>query len=128
MDDDLKRKYAPRRNKRYSHLPDFEESCKWAETLDWKNNDAHFIVLARRVVETTDNELREKRGIRVDQVATWEELLRAMHHAASWFTPKHQRVVGIFIHLRVYVGAYIGDKLAAKKGVPRKLPNYENAA
>lgn len=128
MDDDLKRKYAPRLNKRYGHLPDFEESCRWAETLDWKNNDAHFTALARRVMETTDDELREKNGMRVDQVASWQELLRAMRDASSWFTPKHQSVIGIFIHLRVYVGAYIGDKLSAKKGAARKLPKYEKAA
>src|SRR5258706_13778138 len=103
MDDDTKRKIAPRRNKRYSRLLVFEELCTWAETLDWKHNDAHFVALAQKVVASVDNELREKRGMRIDQIANRDELLRAMRHAASWFTPKHKRVFGIFIHWHCYV-------------------------
>lgn len=128
MDDDFKRMLAPRRNKRHGDLPLFDEICSWAEKLDWKYNDAHFIALAKRVVESTDDELREKRGMRIDQVANWDELLRAMRHAASWFSSKHHRMIGIFIHLRLYVVNYIDDKLAAREGQTRKLPRYEISA
>jgi len=114
MDDSLKHKYAPRRNKRYAGHPSFEETAKWAETLDWRNNDAHFFILAKRVMESIDDELREKHGRRIDQVTTWEELLRVMREAAGIFTPQDQ-VIGIFIHLRLWVRSYVGRQFAASE-------------
>ena len=112
MDADLKHKYAPRRNKRYGHLPDFNALCDWAKKLDWENNDAHFLVLANRVVENLDDELREERGMRIDQIASRDELMQAMRYAASWYEPAFRN---IFIHLRLYVYFYLGDKLAVKE-------------
>ncbi len=128
MDDDLKHKYAPRRNKRYAHLPVFDDLCSWAEALDWQHNDAHFVALAKRVIESTDEELREKRGMRVDQVANWDDLLRTMRDAALCFTPRHQQVLGIFIHLRSYVLIYLGEKFAVMAATAYKLPDYETEA
>jgi hypothetical protein len=37
MDDDLRQKFAPRRNKRYAHLRNYEDESSWAKTLDWHN-------------------------------------------------------------------------------------------
>ena len=125
MDADLKHKYAPRRNKKHGHLPDVNALCDWAEKLDWKNNDVHFLVLAKRVAANLDDELREEHGMRVDQTASWDELIRAMRFAASWYEPKFR---SIFIHLRLYVYFYLGEKLAVKKGAARKFPYFEKAA
>jgi hypothetical protein len=114
MDDELKHKYAPRRNKRHGHLPHFNDLCEWAESLDWRNNDAHFHVLAKRVVESLDDELREQHGMRVDRTATWKELLRAIRYAASCYEPEYR---SIFIHLRLYLSFYLGDNIAAWQGL-----------
>ena len=106
------------------HLPHFNELCDWANGLDWRNNDAHFVVLAQRVVDSLDDELREKEGMRLDQTASRDELMRAMRYAASWYKPEYR---SIFIHLRLLVYLYLGDKLGIEKGAARKFPDFENA-
>ena len=40
------------------HLPHFNELCDWAKALDWKSSDAHFVALAKRVVDSLDDESR----------------------------------------------------------------------
>jgi hypothetical protein len=112
MDDDIKHKFAPRRNKRYRHLPQFNELCRWAEGLDWRNNDAHFMVLAKRVLENLDDKLREERGMRIDQMAGWDELLGVMRYASCRYRPEYRN---IFIYLRLYVHFYLGDHFIMHK-------------
>ena len=74
MDDDLRQKFAPRRNKRYAHLRGFNEEADWADALDWKRNDYDFHRLTRSILDRLDSEYREKWGLRVAQLASPEEI------------------------------------------------------
>src|SRR5262249_31284636 len=51
MDNDLKQKLAPRRNKRYAHLRSFNHEAEWAEALDWKTNDYDFFRLFQSLLD-----------------------------------------------------------------------------
>ena len=75
MDDDLKHKLAPRRNKRHAHLRDLQAQADWVRGLDWHNNDCHFQSLVQDILDQMDDYFREHFGLRLDQLAEREELL-----------------------------------------------------
>ena len=75
MDDDLKHKLAPRRNKRHPHLRDLQEQADWVRGLDWHNNDCHFQSLVQDILDHLDDYFREHFGLRLDQLAEREDLL-----------------------------------------------------
>ena len=60
MDDDLRQKFAPRRNKRFAHLRGFNEEAEWADTLDWKSNDYDFFRLFQSLFDRLDSDYRER--------------------------------------------------------------------
>ena len=85
MDDDLRQKYAPRRNKRYAHLRGFDEEARWADTLDWRANEYDFYRLTRSILDSVDSEYREKWGLRVDQLASAEDIQSCFRTCRDWY-------------------------------------------
>ena len=101
MDDEQRQKHAPRRNKRYAHLPSFNEDADWADTLDWKTNTYDFYRLIQSLCARLDSEYREWCGLRVDQLATREDLFAFARDTAAHYQENEQRfqVLGIYGYL-----------------------------
>ena len=112
MEEDLKQKFAPRRNKRFAHLRGFNEDAEWADTLDWKTNDYDFFRLFQSLFDRLDSHYREHFGLRVDQLVPREELLALARSEASWYQQEEQRyqIVGIYVHLHVTLDLYLGGR------------------
>ncbi len=112
MDDDLRQKFAPRRNKRFAHLRGFNEDAEWADTLDWKSNDYDFFRLFQSLFDRLDSDYRERFGLRIAQLSSRDELLSLARSAASWYQQEEQRyqVIGIFVHLHVSLDLYLGGR------------------
>jgi hypothetical protein len=112
MDDDLRQKFAPRRNKRYSKLRGFNEEAEWAETLDWKSNEYDIYWLERSVLDRLDSEYREKWGLRVDQLAEAEEIRACLQDLRVWYQQEEQRfqIAGIYVFMHVNVDLWLGGK------------------
>jgi len=112
MDDDLRQKFAPRRNKRFAHLRGFNEEAEWADTLDWKSNDYDFFRLFQSLFDRLDSDYRERFALRIAQLSTRDELLSLACSAASWYLQEEQRyqVIGIYVHLHVSLDLYLGDR------------------
>ena len=98
MDDELRQKYAPRRNKRYAHLRGFDEEAKWADTLDWRTNEYDFYQLTRSILDRLDSEYREKWGLRVDQLASTEDIQNCFRTCRVW----HEKEEALFQRAGIY--------------------------
>ncbi len=112
MDDDLRQKYAPRRNKRYAQLRGFDEEAKWAGTLDWRTNEYDFFRLTRSILDRLDSEYREKWGLRVDQLASAEDIQNCFRACRVWYENEEalfQRA-GIYVFLRLNVDLWLAGK------------------
>jgi len=83
MDNDLKKKLAPGRNKRHVRVQSFEDGAQWANTLDWKTNVYDFFHMVRSLLDRLDSHYREQFGLRVDQLVPREELLALARGAPS---------------------------------------------
>jgi hypothetical protein len=112
MDDDLRQKYAPRRNKRYAHLRGFNEEAEWADTLDWRANDYDFHRLTRSILDRLDSTYREKWGLRVDQLATAEEIQKVFGTCRTWYQEEEQlfQAGGIYVFLHINLDLWLGGK------------------
>jgi hypothetical protein len=112
MDNDLKQKFAPRRNKRYALLRSFNDEAEWADTLDWKTNDYDFYRLFQSLLDRLDSHYREQFGLRVDQLFGRDELLSLARSSASWYQQEEQfyGVLGIYVYLHVTLDLYLGGK------------------
>jgi hypothetical protein len=113
MDDDLRQKFAPRRNKRYPRLRRFNEEAKWARGLDWRTNEYDFHRLARSVLDALDSEYREKWGVRVDQLAELEEIQNCLQMCRSWYAEEDAlfREAGVYVFLRLMMDLWFGGKI-----------------
>jgi hypothetical protein len=112
MDDDLRQKYAPRRNKRYAHLRGFDEEAKWADTLDWGTNEYDFYRLTRSILDSLDSEYREKWGLRADQLASVEDIQSCFRTCRAWYEKEEalfQRA-GVYVFLRLNLDLWLGGK------------------
>src|SRR5690348_14962314 len=103
MDDELRQKYAPRRNKRYAHLRRFNEEAKWAETLDWRTNEYDYHRLTRSILDGLDSEYREKWGLRVDQLASAEHMGECFRTCRGWYEREERLFAraGVYVFLRL---------------------------
>lgn len=113
MDDDLRQKYAPRRNKRYAHLRGFDEEAKWADTLDWRTNEYDFFRLTRSIVDQLDSEYREKWGLCVAQLVSSEDIQDCFRTCRVWYEKEEalfQRS-GIYVFLRLTMDLWLGGKV-----------------
>ena len=112
MDDELRQKFAPRRNKRYAHLRGFNEEAEWAETLDWKNSDYDFYLLTRSILVHLDSEFREKVGLRVDQLAEPGQMSDYFNNLRVWYRQEEKlfEVAGIYVFLHVNVNLWLQGK------------------
>lgn len=112
MDDDLRQKFAPRRNKRYAHLRGFNEEAKWADALDWRNNEYDFHRLTRSILDRLDSMYREKWGLRVDQLATAEEIQKVFTTCRKWYQEEEQlfQAGGIYVFLHLNLDLWLGGK------------------
>jgi hypothetical protein len=132
MDADLRQKFAPRRNKRYAQLRGYNVEAGWADTLDWKTNEYDFYRLFQSLLDRLDSHYREEFGLRIDQLASREELLALARSAASWYQQEEKayQVVGIYVHLHVALDLYLGgracDALDQRREMAEDL-NYERA-
>lgn len=112
MDDDLIRKSAPPRNKRYAGARDLDDEAQWASSLDWKDNPYDFHRLLRSIMARLDQRYRQGRGIRIDQLASQEELLSMAQSIADRYRRKEPRYQIIGIHL--YLLSAIEIRLAGR--------------
>jgi hypothetical protein len=112
MDDDLRQQFAPRRNKRYAHLRGFSEDARWADTVDWQTNEYDFYRLRRSILDHLDSEYREKGGIRIDQLATAEEIESMFRTCRTWYQEEKQLFgrSGIYRFLHLTIGLWLGGK------------------
>ncbi len=105
MDDELRQKLAPRRNKRYAHRRKFDEEASWAKTLDWRN-EYDFYRLTRSIIESLDSDFREKAGLRIDQLATTEEIQKMFRTCRDVYqeNPVFQaRGIYVFLHITIHL-------------------------
>ena len=102
MDDEQRQKHAPRRNKRYAHLRNFNEEAEWADALDWKTNTYDFYRLFQSLFERLDSAYRERCGLRVDQLATREDLFAFARSTTGWYQENEQRFQGLSIYVYLY--------------------------
>ena len=134
MDNDLKEKYAPRRNKRYAHLRGFNDEAEWADTLDWKKNDYDFHRLVQSLLDRLDSNYREQFGLRVDQLVCRDDLMAAARSSASWYQQKEEvyGVAGIYVYLHVILELYVGDRacevLDKRRAAAEDLSHATNVA
>ena len=112
MDDDLRQKFAPRRNKRYAHLRGFNEEAKWADALDWQTNEYDFYRLRRSIIEHLDSEYREKGGLRIDQLATADEIEKMFRTCRNFYQEEEQvfERSGIYVFLHLTMDLWLGGK------------------
>lgn len=112
MDNYLKQKFAPRRNKRYAHLRGFNDEAEWADTLDWKANDYDFFRLFQSLLDRLDSHYREHFGLRADQLVAREELLTLARSAAFRYQEEETQyqIVGIYVHLHVTLNFYLAGR------------------
>ena len=114
MDDDLRKKYAPQRNKRYAHLRDFTDEAKLANGFDWKNNQYDFYRLSRSIMDRLDSEFREKVGVRVDQLASAEEIGKVFRSCCNLY--QEDAVLqkrGIYLFLYITMRLWLVGKTSA---------------
>ena len=112
MNDDLRNKYAPRRNKRHAHLRGCDEEAKWADTLDWRTNEYDFYRLTRSILDSLDSEYREKWGLRVDQLASVADIQSCFRKCRTWYEKEEalfQRA-GVYVFLRLNLDLWLGGK------------------
>jgi hypothetical protein len=105
MDDELRQKFAPRRNKRCAHLRNFDDEASWAKTLDW-HNEYDFYRLTRSIIARLDSEFREKAGLRVDQLAMVEEVEKMFRTCRDLYQedPVFQaRGIYVFLHVTMHL-------------------------
>ena len=84
MYEQLKAKFAPLRNKRHPQLRGSKEEHAWVETLEWKHNEYDFYRLRQSMLGQMDSSFREHWGMRVDQLASQEEI-------QGWFRESRTR-------------------------------------
>src|SRR5437879_5588629 len=127
MNQELKEKFAPRRNKRHPNVRDFNTETAWAETLDWKNSDYAFQQLLQSVLNRIDSDYREQLGLRIDQLADLDELYAVARSAASHYQREehHFRTLGFYVYLhsnlRLYLGCKAQSVLERRKEVAMRL-------
>jgi hypothetical protein len=128
MDDDLRQKFAPRRNKRYAHLRGFNEEAEWADSLDWKNNDYDFVRLLHSLLDRLDSHYREQFGLRIDQFVSREELLPLARSASSWYQQEQQRyqIIGIYVYLHVTLNLHLRGRASEVLDKRRQLAEHLN--
>jgi hypothetical protein len=134
MDDDLKHKFAPRRNKRYAHLRGFNEEAGRADTLDWKNNDYDFYRLTQSILDHLDSDFRERWGLRIDQLADKEEIHDCFRRCRTWYQQEEHlfQTCGVYVFLHANVELWLGgkacDALDRRRDAAERLTHESNAA
>ena len=95
----------------YAHLRDFNEEAKLANSFDWKNNQYDFYRLGRCIIERLDSEFREKVGVRVDQLASAEEIGKMFR--SCWTLYQEDAVFqkrGIYVFLEITMRLWLDGK------------------
>ncbi len=112
MDDDLRHRYAPRRNKRYAHLRCLDEEARWAETLEWQTNDGDFYQLTRSILDRLDSEYREKWGLRVDQLASAGDIRSCLQTCRAWYEEEEAlfKRAGVYVFMLLNMDLWLGGK------------------
>jgi hypothetical protein len=112
MDDDLRNKFAPRRNKRYAHLRGFEHEAKWGRTLDWKTNEYDYLRLTRSIIDHLDSAFREEYGLRVAQLADGQQIRDYLRTSRTWYEQEGQlfETRGIYIFLHINMKLWLAGK------------------
>lgn len=134
MDNDLKQKFAPRRNKRYALLRRLNEEAEWADALDWKTNEYDFYRLFQSLHDHLDSHYREQFGLRVDQLVAREDLMAFARSSAAWYQQEEclYQVVGIYAYLHVTLEVYLGgracESLDRRREVAEDLSDATHAA
>jgi hypothetical protein len=101
MDEGLKQKIAPIRNKRHAQPRGLKEGAAWAGTLDWQTNDYDFRRLIQAILGSLEFSYCSEFGVRVDQLADWDEIYASARHAALWYqhAEERYRIVDIYTYL-----------------------------
>src|SRR5262249_50354024 len=111
MEDILRRVFAPRRNSCCGRRYSADDDANWAETLDWQTNDYDLYRLFRCLFDRLDLNYQEW-GLRLDQLADWEELTAVAMRAASWY----RQAAPEYRTYRIYVYLYNElDRLVSKR-------------
>ena len=119
MDDELRRKFAPRRNKRHADLGGFNDEAAWANTLDWSANDHDFHRLTSRILDSLDSTYREKWGVRIDQLAGREEIRGYFCKCrAAYLEEPVFQTGGIYVFLHLTMDLWLGGR--AKEVLDRR--------
>jgi hypothetical protein len=82
------------------------------QRLDWKTNDYAFHLLTRSIIDSVDSEYREKYGIRVDQLASQQEIHECFRTCRGLYEKDLVfQVRGIYFFLRVNMMLWLGGKV-----------------
>jgi hypothetical protein len=101
MDESLKQKVAPIRNKRHAQPRGLKEGAAWVGTLDWQTSDFDFRRLVQAILESLELSYRSEFGVRVDQLAHQDEIYASARHAVLWYqhADARYRIVDIYTYL-----------------------------
>ena len=112
MGDELRQKFEPRKAKHNADVPGFDDEACWANTLDW-HNEYDFYRLKILVIERLDSDYREKVGIRVDQLATEEEIDNMFRTCRNLYQEDPViQAQGIYVFLHTNMNLWLGGKAA----------------
>jgi hypothetical protein len=113
MDDDLKQKYAPRRDKRHTHVSSLEIAAAQARSLEWRTNDYDFFRLCQSVFDYLDFRYREC-GFRIDQFVSRDELMREARRQVELYDQERLAdCIDIFRFLYASFDLWIGARANA---------------
>ena len=94
MNDHLRQVFPPRRDSRSPSRWSPVEDARWANTLDWRNNDCDLISIFGRLADGLDFHYRQF-GLRLDQLIDSDEFSARAKRAALWYRrAKQQYTVG----------------------------------
>jgi hypothetical protein len=80
------------------------------ELLRWREKEEDFAVLCAHAIGTISRELHE-RGLNMRDLAEEEELRQAVRLAAENYTNRHAKLIGLEIHVTLFLRSYIAMKM-----------------
>lgn len=121
IDTIARRVFAPRRDLR---IHKSEEDAKWADTLDWVDNEYDFHQLLERLRGRLDSEYRREYGLRLDQLVEPDELIVTARRTGRWY--RHAPL--IFRRVRFYEHLYRELERLVSKRARHLFEKRRNAA
>jgi len=111
---EIGRKLYPRRYSRFKDLRPYEQACKWARGLDWRNNPYDRFLLRREILHHIESTFFHDPHWNVYTFASRAEIAAEVDRLMDEFPEKRERI-GVF----TYVMVSLPENLAFRHGLIR---------